>query len=215
MATWIVHLRIADEFIKQNIVPDAYKYEFICGSLAPDCGYGKKDSNGEFTPPPEITHWTPDGCKIFCEYQRFYDTYLKNSKKNNSYYFYLGYYIHLITDVLWSASIYMSTKLRFREECSNNPDFINTIKKDWYGLDFLFLKNTEYFEPYTILQQIKAVNDYLPYYEKGQLTMQIRYIADYYKNELNKTYDFSFKYLTEKEMAAFIDTATELILTKL
>ena len=48
MATWIVHLRIADEFIKRNIVPDAYKCEFICGSLAPDCGYGKKDSNGEF-----------------------------------------------------------------------------------------------------------------------------------------------------------------------
>ena len=98
MATWIVHLRIADIFIKEQLIPDNHKKEFICGSLAPDCGYGIKDSFGDFSPPPSVTHWTPDGCKIFCEYNNFYDTYLKGKEANADYYLYLGYYMHLLTD---------------------------------------------------------------------------------------------------------------------
>lgn len=215
MATWIVHLRIADNIIKQNIVPEKYKQEFIAGSLAPDCGYGKKDSFGEFTPPPAITHWTPSGCKIFCEYNKFYDTYLNSCTKDDGYYFYLGYYIHLITDILWSASVYMPTRIKYAEEYEKNPEFLNVIKKDWYGLDFLFLNQNKIFEPYALLQNIKSVKDYLPYYEQGQLTKQIKFIAEYYKNGIDKIDNDSYIYMNEREMTAFINTATELVLTKI
>lgn len=214
MATWIVHLRIADIFIKENLIPQGYKTEFVCGSLAPDCGYGAKDSFGEFTPPPTVTHWTPSGCKVFCEYDRFFDTYLKDKEKNSDYYFYLGYYAHLITDVLWSTAIYMPTRFKYAQEYKDDPLYLNTIKKDWYGLDFDYLANTPNFEPYKLLCDAKKVNDYLPYYEPGQLTKQLKFIADYYKNQKNHGIH-TYSFLTPKEIDEFIKTAVELIKVKI
>lgn len=214
MATWITHLRIADTFIKNKIIPDRYKTEFICGSLAPDCGYGKKDSNGGFVPPPSVTHWTEDGSKAFCDYRKFFDTYLKNKTKNADYYFYLGYYTHLITDVLWSASIYMPARYRFSDEYKTNHNFIANVKKDWYMLDCDFLANSGEFEPYKLLCGVGNVKDYLPYYEGGQLTIQLKLIADYYKENENAT-DYKYKYLTKKELDEFLINAAELIQPKI
>ena len=214
MATWIVHLRIADTFIKRGIIPSQYKTEFILGSLAPDCGYGQKDSLSGFCPPPSVTHWAPSGCKIVCNYTKFYDTYIKGRIKDGDYYFYFGYYIHLLTDILWSSSIYMANRLKYAKEYRDNPEFINVVKQDWYGLDFLFLKKASDYEPMQLLNKVENVKDYLPYYEKGQLTKQIKYIYDYYKTN---TYDskHSFIYLTEIEMDEFIKTVPDLILLKL
>ncbi len=54
--------------------------------FAPDCGYGVKDSFGEFTPPPKITHWSPSGMKRDCRYNDFQKEYL-NDKSNANYRF--------------------------------------------------------------------------------------------------------------------------------
>ena len=34
MATWVAHLRIADEYIKRGLIP--YPKEFVLGSVAPE-----------------------------------------------------------------------------------------------------------------------------------------------------------------------------------
>ena len=80
MATWGVHLRVARCFI-DNLIAKKYHREFVIGSVAPDCGYGVKDSFGEFTPPPKITHWSPSGMKRDCRYNDFQKEYL-NDKSN-------------------------------------------------------------------------------------------------------------------------------------
>ena len=213
MATWIVHLRIADIFIKENIIPDQYKKEFIYGSLAPDCGYGTKDSFGDFSPPPSVTHLAPDGCKIFCRYNEFYNQYLKDKEQNDAYYFYLGYYTHLITDVLWSASIYMPTRFKYAREYESDAMYLNTVKKDWYGLDYKFLSDNPDFEVYKLLCSIENVADYLPYYEAGQLKKQLKYIAYYYKT--NSSQPSEYKFLSPDEVNEFIKTAAGLIKTKI
>ena len=215
LATWIVHLRIADSFIKDGLIPDAFKAQFIIGSLSPDCGYDKKDSNGEFMPPPRVTHWTPDGDKTFCDSTGFYNTYLKDRTKDASYYFYYGYYIHLITDILWSSCIHLPTKMKYHIEYENDPEYLNLIKQDWYDLDFKFLKENPDFEPYTILCQSKKVEDYLPYYETGQLSKQIQFIADFYKDFKGTNPDREYKFLTPADVDAFISIAFDLIKQKL
>lgn len=215
MATWVVHMRIADEFIKDGIVHQDFKKEFVIGSLAPDCGYGKKDSYGDFSPPPKVTHWTPYGIKVFCKYDEFYDTYLKDKEEDSDYYFYFGYYIHLITDVLWSASVFLPTKIKYAEEYKKNSDYLKIIKKDWYDLDYKYLNDHQNFEPYYILKNTESVKDYLPYYEKGQLTKQIRFIADYYINRENRSVDRKFQFLTENDVNEFIRIAKKLIVQKL
>lgn len=209
MATWIVHLRIADQFLKRNIIP--YKKQFILGSVAPDCGYGVKDSYGDFDPPPEVTHWAPGGVKLYCEYWKFLDKYLAGRENDADYYFYLGYYVHLITDIMWSTMIYLPTEIKYRDEYAQNPDFLRIIKQDWYDLDFKFLRDNPGFYPYEVIRNAGTVKDYLPYYEPGQLTTQIAFIGDYYTDAAGRALDREYPYLNEKTMSNFISCASELI----
>lgn len=208
MATWIVHCRIADYFIKKyKAISDT---EFVLGSVAPDCGYGKKDSFGGFQPPAEITHWAPDGKKSRCKYNDFYDKYLTIKKDKGSFSFYLGYYVHLLTDMMWATAIYSPTRIKYKKEYERDPYFLRTIKVDWYDLDYKYLKDNENFYAFRLLEENKSVKDYLPYYETGQLTKQIRFIADFYKYGKADPYR-KYSYLTEKDVNNFIDCATDLI----
>lgn len=209
MATWVAHLRIADEYIKRGLIP--YPKEFVLGSVAPDCGYGEKDSYGDFNPPPEITHWAPGGIKIYCEYWKFRSEYLTDKPHDEDYYFYLGYYIHLLTDILWSTMMYLPTKIKYEKEYEKDPQFLKTIKIDWYDLDFKFLRDNPDFLPYTILKNNDSVKDYLSYYEPGQLSVQIKFIADYYANCSGRTLDRVYPFLDEVSMRRFIKCATDLI----
>lgn len=209
MATWVAHLRIADEYLKRELIP--YPTEFILGSVAPDCGYGEKDSYGDFNPPPEITHWAPGGLKIYCEYWKFANEFLKNRPRDKDYYFYLGYYIHLLTDILWSTMMYLPTKIKYAKEYENDPEFLRTIKIDWYDLDFKFLRDNPGFIPYKLLRDNDSVKDYLPYYEPGQLTVQTKYIADYYADSSDRILDREYPFLSEENMLLFIRLAADLI----
>ena len=58
------------------------------------------------------------------------------------------------------------------------------------------------------------VKDYLPYYESGQLTKQLKYIADYYINYEYK-HNYTYKFLTKNEVNEFIKTTVELIKEKI
>lgn len=209
MATWIVHLRVADAFLKRGLIP--YEKEFCLGSVAPDCGYGVKDSFGEFTPPPEVTHWAPGGIKLYCEYWKFASAYLNDKPHDADYYFYLGYYVHLLTDIMWSMMIYMPAKIKYDKEFKLDPAFLKTIKLDWYDLDYKFLRDNPDFTPYKYIQNAGEVKNYLPYYEPGQLTTQIKFICDYYSDSSGRILDRNYTYLDEKTMNGFINCAVELI----
>ncbi len=210
MATWLAHLRIADYFI--NNIDWLNASEFTVGSVAPDCGYGEKDSFGDFIPPPSITHWTETGRKVDCRYKDFYETYLNGGIKDSDYSFYLGYYIHLLTDIMWSSRIYMPTRIKYKEQYEENPEFLKIIKVDWYDLDHKFLRDNPNFKPFRLLEEKTQVKDYLPYYEKDQLTIQTRFIVDFYNSNKGKTgLDREHLYLTETAMNNFISCACELI----
>lgn len=212
MATWITHLRIAENFIKEGLVPDNYITEFIEGSVAPDCGYGQKDSFSGFNPPPSVTHFSPDGTKVFCDYKGFYDAYLNNRTRDAAYYFYLGYYIHLICDALWSTVIFLPATLKYK---TKSDEFVNTLKKDWYDIDFKYLKENPDFTPYKVLCGVDTIPQYLPYYDENQLTVQIKCIADYYKDSTEHATDRVYTYLTPDEITEFVALATDLIKYKL
>lgn len=197
MATWMMHLRIADRFL--DGVEEKQRDAFLIGSVAPDCGYGKKDSFAGFEPPTAVTHWTPTGRKTDIEADKFFRTYLSGGGVWGENAFYLGYYIHLLTDRKWSAEVYLPTREQFRGEYEKNPEFLLEIKKDWNDLDHLFLCKNPDFRAYKRFDEIGRISDYLPYYEKGQLKKQCRVITDFY----NKFNDYSrldreYKYLTEK-----------------
>ncbi|MBQ2669535.1 MAG: zinc dependent phospholipase C family protein [Clostridia bacterium] len=207
MATWGVHLRIAGSFFDK--IPKEHHREFVIGSVAPDCGYGRKDSFGEFEPPPKVTHWSPSGAKKDCRYKDFYAEYL-TGERNDDYWFYLGYYIHLLTDIMCSVTMYLPTRIKYKAQYDRDPHFLGTIKKDWNDIDAAHLQKISEHPIYDIIRAAGEVKDYLPYYENGQLTKQIKYIADYYMN-YGEVLPREYKYTTEAEIENFIACASELL----
>ncbi len=210
MATWMVHCRIADRFLeifKDRIKPD----EFVIGSVAPDCGWGDKDSLGQFDPPPAVTHWSPSGNKNDCRYKDFRREYLKN-RDNDDYSFYLGYYVHLLTDIMWSSEVYLRSCDKYARELKRDKNFVKAIKNDWNDLDMKYHRDNPDMKSFTILDKVKSVKDYLPYYEDGQLTAQIKWIARYYRNGVNSgNLDREYKYISEKRVDEFVKSASEII----
>ena len=57
MASWIVHLRIADKLLERFPFDEA---SFVVGSIAPDCGRQNPDGL-TYTPSKAVSHCTPDG----------------------------------------------------------------------------------------------------------------------------------------------------------
>ena len=207
MATWGVHLRIAGRFLDR--VPKEYHKEFVTGTVAPDCGYGKKDSEGEFEPPPTVTHWSPTGAKNDCRYKDFKAQYVTGAS-GGDYWFYLGYYLHLMTDIMWSVTMYMPTRIKYREQYDKNPHFLSVIKRDWNEIDAAYLQKSKRHPVYDILTTVTEVKDYLPYYEKGQLTAQIKFITDYYTN-YEEVPDREYIYTRPEEIENFIECASYLL----
>lgn len=205
MGTWIVHLRVAERFM--NILNGIDADEFVLGSIAPDCGYGKKDSPGEFVPPPKVTHWSPSGKKYDCRYEKFFRCYLMDKEINSDYSFYLGYYIHLLTDILWSSTIYMPIMDRHRREEKSRAELNKKVKKEFNMLDMAYLKAYPEFKPYKILKDRKGAKDYLDYYKPGQLSVQSRYIAKYYSGYEDVFTENKYKYIQPAEVDEFIDFA--------
>lgn len=209
MATWIAHLRIAE-----NILNKGYKFEpkpFVVGNIGPDSGVPNEDWSN-FNPPKKITHW--EGGDKNINAQNFWDKYLKDKEieeGNELFSFKIGYFVHLLTDIEWSK-LFSEKKNEFlyKEGLEKDQNFIWTIKKDWYGLDYLYLEKNPMNIFNTLFRNISNVPDYLDYFPQGAFERQVKYITEFYLGENNETKD-NFVYLSEEEMANFIEKATKVI----
>lgn len=213
MATWIAHLRIAEAILNKGY--DLETIPFAVGNIGPDSGVPNEDWSS-FDPPKEITHWLDDANKTNAK--AFYDKYLNNPnlrQDKDLYSFLLGYYVHLLTDMEWSK-LYSEKKKEtlYKVGLDKYPKFIWTIKKDWYGLDFLYLKNNPKSLFFTVFKDINEVPDYLDYFPKNAFELQVKYITTYYLGENEETKE-NFIYLNEKEMDDFILNTSESIMLEL
>lgn len=212
MATWGVHLRIAEKIIKD--VNDIDEKHFVIGSVGPDCGAPNEDWS-IFDPPTNITHWT-EGTKRDIRCEEFYDTHIKDktmSKEEKSYL--LGYYVHLLTDIKWSQlMLYYLENNQAYETYKTDKSFIWTIKEDWYDLDHKYLRD----EPDNIFKRvfvgIDSFNEVLHYYPKSATINQVKYIRDFYLNPPSNL-DREYIYMTEHAMTKFVEDSTFDILNTL
>ncbi len=211
MASWMVHFRIADglmDYLKVN------QEQFIVGNIGPDCGEPNEDWSA-FDPPANISHWTNTGMKRNIDSEGFYQEYTKNKADKGKESFYLGYYVHLVTDILWAVKIHIPTKEKFRQEFEQDKNFIWEVKKDWYDLDHMYLKNNPDFRTFRIFDKIKAFpNIYLGFYSQTAIEKQIRYISEFYNSHegnLNREYP----YLNKEKADQFVTEVIEYILEDL
>lgn len=136
------------------------KTGFYIGNIAIDSG--KVNDDLTCSPPKYITHWLKDESNGFeCRYKDFFQTFLNNTTDSFSFSFYLGCVEHLIADNMWYQNVVIATKDKYRKELSENNKFILLPKKDWYDVDYLFVRDNYNFEP---LKTLSTINNFKKIY---------------------------------------------------
>ena len=116
MATWIVHLRIAQNLFEQ--IDGLNQEYFLIGNLGPDLNIQDEDDRETFRPPGDVTHFrTLSDDKFWCSDLDFYRKYLSKPKwagrGPKRFSFLLGYFFHLLTDNLWHQEVGAPTQAQY------------------------------------------------------------------------------------------------------
>jgi len=218
LASWIVHLRIAETLLSR--IPNLDVAQFAIGNIAPDSGV--PDEKWEnFTPPPQITHFTI-GDK-FTEWRHTDAIYFRDYVGNLDpvvepavYALHLGYYFHLIIDNLWRKEIGLPTMQRWAAEFAADKDFIWEVKRDWYGLDFIYLRDHPDCLFWQVFIKVGAPQHRLGFLPAGAVERNVAYIQQYYQtidDEVLHRYGRPYIYLSKAEMDTFVEQAAERCLT--
>lgn len=208
----MVHLRVGDRVFEQLF--DILPHEFIVGNIAPDCGVPNEDWS-VFTPSKEISHFKTDDGDIE-QAENFANKYLYGrSHTKEEFSFYLGYYVHLVTDVLWYKRIYQMTKEKFWEQFEKDKEFIWEVKRDWYDLDFRFLRSNPDFWPFDELKKAKEFkNSYMEEFDESAFADRIKYIVEFYESSSVRNLDREYPYLNEIEADRFVEETVAYILSE-
>jgi hypothetical protein len=212
MASWIVHLRIAENLLDLLPVLDAAR--FAVGSIAPDSGI--PDEKWEnFTPPPEVTHFGnfPGAYRKLAdmEFYRKYLLPLRGTSDIGSVSFRIGYFFHLITDSLWSEKIAVPTTQRFSAEFAADKDFIWEVKKDWYGLDFIYVRDHPDCLFWHVFLNAKPELGGLDFLLPEGVCRNVAHIQEYYQRtdaEIQALYNRPYIYLSGAKVDQFVDEST-------
>ena len=207
MASWMVHLRIADKLLEALSV--TAPVEFIVGNLAPDSGVPNEDWSA-FDPPYATSHFKTGtdkaGPEAFAE--KYFRPEQRQSYSDSQFAFYLGYLSHLITDRLWSEKIARPTLKQYaKEDAPDREQFIWQIKEDWYDLDYKYLRDHPGFRAFRVyLGAVGFRNDFMEEFSEDAFDNRRIYITDFYLQG-KENLDREYPYLTEAAMDAFVEEA--------
>ena len=178
MATWITHLRIGEILLRE--LKNIDKTAFYVGCLAPDSG--KMVGNFTYLPPKDVSHWKREGVSYeqrFEDNAEFFKKFVENEPDLAKYSFYLGYYVHILTDTMYVRDIihpYIERlgKPHWREN-------IEGIRKGWYEIDFRFLERNGGYEPFETLKEVREFKvNALDYFAPEDVFERISYAVDFY-----------------------------------
>lgn len=209
MASWMVHLRITDKLL--NEIGDLSDTEFVVGNIAPDSGIPNDDWS-VFTPNGDISHFKTtddDGFKDIHlhEYVKQYYTAEQRKQYNmKQKSFYLGYLTHLLIDMMWADLIVRPSKNKFIDLYNKDSnEWIWTLKKDWYDLDFLYIHKNPNFRAFTIYRNAVGFrNEFMDFFSHDAFDNRREYITGFYSSKRDDL-EREYTYLNEKEMDLFVD----------
>lgn len=214
MASWIVHLRVADALLDRisNLSPT----DFVVGNIAPDSGVPNEDWS-VFTPNTNVSHFKRNnggiGKDICIEdfLAQYSPAFYANDIK--AYSFYLGYLTHLLTDMQWSDKIARPKIAQFAPATPEaQTALIWEMKEDWYDLDFLYLQEHPHFRSFHIYKNAVGFrNEYMDIFSPDAFDNRRKYIVDFY-SQIKKGLDREYPYLSKSEMDHFVEDCTASLL---
>ena len=107
MASWMIHLRIADQLLDQ--IPGLDETAFVIGNIAPDSGVPNEDWS-VYSPPKSVSHYKVKGengntFDLVSFVREHFSPEMIRSFSLREFSFFLGYYAHLLTDVEWISEV--------------------------------------------------------------------------------------------------------------
>jgi len=209
MATWIAHLRIAENLLRT--FPELDRCAFSIGNVAPDSGIPNEDWT-VFTPPTSVTHFMENG---ECKDLTFLHEYLHPLRKDHfgeiETSFRVGYFCHLVADNLWRFLIGRPTKANHPEKFDADPNFIWTVKDDWYALDFVYVRSHPDSLYWTDFLNCKCPPITIPFLLEEGVRQRVDYIKTYYLREDDEIEDLLQQprvYLHEAEINEYVDRSS-------
>ena len=226
MATWITHLRLAENLLA--LLPGLDPAAFAMGNLGPDSGV--PDAAWEtFDPPSAVTHfWPPSYASqrldpkagpslIRCADLDFYRQYLaplpRPPDDAELFSFRLGYFFHLVTDNLWHSEVGRPTVERHADRFAADKGFIWEVKRDWYALDLAYVQEHPEHVFWTAFMPSSYDRDYLPFLPGAAVRHSQAYIKDFYQRSdaaMRKRLEHPpFRYFSAPQWEAFLTLATQ------
>jgi hypothetical protein len=215
MGTWISHLRVAENLLKH--FPEVEEVTFTFGNLSPDSGIPDEDWT-VFDPPKEVTHFLhKDEAEHSIQDLVYYQQYLANIDPEDDiplYSFRLGYFFHLICDMLWAKRIVAATQRQFKDLFEQDQkEAVSLVKGDWYGLDQLYVRDHPEHIFWRVIMSNSNPPSYLPFVKEQALHYQYDYIRKFY-SEPDDLWLLSlpYHYLNEVTMTPTVNDSIEAIL---
>ncbi|MBO4678635.1 MAG: hypothetical protein J5626_03110 [Lachnospiraceae bacterium] len=215
MASWMVHLRVADKLMDK--LGDIDETAFVVGNIAPDSGVPNEDWS-VYTPPKEVSHFKKriNGSNTFDidEFkERFFNEELIKNYSRREYSFFLGYYVHLLTDNEWRDRVLVPLADSHPEEAATDRNkLVWTAKGDWYDIDFRYLKEHPEFRAFSLYE--KAVgfeNTFMDMFSRDAFDNRRQYICGYYRSDEHGDLYRNYEYLTPEQSSEFVDETVEVI----
>jgi hypothetical protein len=131
--------------------------------------------------------------------------------------FHLGYISHLVTDNAWLTSVVLPAKERFAhlrlEGGVETPEavarFYAFLKKDWYDMDFLYIKRHPDLPAYRLFLSAEDVeNRYLPIFPEDAFEIKRREIEVFYRKGAAEVEE-RMTYMAEEETDGFVRAVSE------
>jgi len=187
---------------------------FAIGSIGPDSGM--PDEKWEsFDPPKEVSHFEYLDDSSECADLDFYRQHLMGVSLNETlrFSFLLGYFFHLITDNLWLEQVWRPHKTKHLDWYNRDQaEFNLETKRDWYGQDFLYIRN----HPNSFFHRVFLGADYdhnfLDFMSPQAFEHQLDYIKTFYQrtdDAIQALYTRPYQFLSETQMDQFISVTSE------
>ena len=212
MASWMVHLRVADKLFEQ--IENLDEQAFIMGNIAPDSGVPNEDWT-VFQPPKDVSHFSEKSQNKNINIEIFISQYLNDHliKKYNKkeFSFFLGYYTHLLTDIEWANNVYEPLLQAYPKEAAEDKyKLVWTAKGDWYDLDFLYFEQHSDFHAFSIYEKsVNYENVFMDIFSKDAFENRRQYITEFYYSDNHGDLHRDYKYFRPEQAEDFVKRTVE------
>jgi hypothetical protein len=212
MGTWMSHLRIAEALLTQI---DALDPEmFAIGSIGPDSGM--PDEKWEsFDPPKRVSHFEYRNDSSECADLDFFRQHLMGvpARETPRFSFLLGYFLHLVTDNLWRQQIWRPHKSKHWDWYKRDrAEFNVETKRDWYGQDFLYIRNHPNSFFHRVFLGAEYDQHFLNFMSPQAFEHQLKHIKTFYQRTdeaVQALYARPYHFLSQSQMDRFIAETSE------